>query len=360
MEKEFTFTSSYDNTQQLAVSYIPEKCRNKFSPLLVVTHYWTGDRFTARKLNYYEECEKRGWLLVCPELHGRNSPGQTSLAALEAQHDVIDSIEYMKQTCNVDISRIYLTGRSMGGMLAEIMAAKYPHIFAAVMAGQGISDLSRWVRDIPLPDYKPEIEKECGAFSARNRFEYERRSSIRYAMNFQYVPLLLWHGTNDTHVPPEYSERLYNQIKKYHRFQEPVHWMTGAGHCADNFPASWICDRLQYYQNLCDENMNIRTRFFPRLSFVLDEARDFYWLEIQLRNKSGFAEVSAEIAKDVLQIKTKNVSAVSVDLKKIAQGITFSKYGITADGRVNLIVKNGAGPLISVSANKKRRGSLSF
>ena len=76
---------------------------------------------------------KHGGLLV---VFGRRRVGKTRLLrqwlqahnglysqAIEAQRDVIDAIEYMQLHYRVDRARIYLVGRSMGGMLAEVMAA---------------------------------------------------------------------------------------------------------------------------------------------------------------------------------------------------------------------------------------------
>jgi hypothetical protein len=108
-EKEFTFNSSYDKSIQPSACYIPGDLeKDKKYPLLVVAHYMTGDRFTARRLNYNQECENRKWLLVCPELHGKRQPGKISMAALEAQHDIIDAIEYMKKIIRLTIPEFIL------------------------------------------------------------------------------------------------------------------------------------------------------------------------------------------------------------------------------------------------------------
>jgi dipeptidyl aminopeptidase/acylaminoacyl peptidase len=110
----------------------------------------------------------------------------------------------------------------MGGMLTQIMLAKYPDLFAAGVAGQGISDLTALQT---VASVAKAVSDECGD-PAKNRFEYQRRSSINYASNFAYAPLIMWHGTNDIFVQPEQSETLHNAIKKHNRFQEPVHWLN--------------------------------------------------------------------------------------------------------------------------------------
>ena len=100
-----------------------------------------------------EECDQRGWLLASPELHGKNSDGRYALAAVPSQHDVIDTLDYMVAHYNVDTSRIYLAGGSMGGMTAAVTAEKYPDRFAAVVEWSGPTDLETWYR-IEMPDGK--------------------------------------------------------------------------------------------------------------------------------------------------------------------------------------------------------------
>lgn len=60
-EQEFSFTSSYDGTRQLACAYIPQNYQGAPAPLLVIAHYMNGNRYTARASNYYQECDRRNW-----------------------------------------------------------------------------------------------------------------------------------------------------------------------------------------------------------------------------------------------------------------------------------------------------------
>jgi poly(3-hydroxybutyrate) depolymerase len=357
-ELEFTFQNSFDKTQQKAVAYIPEISKKSDKcPLLVIAHYMGGNRFTAKTGGYYPECDTRGWLLVCPELHGHKTSGETSLCSLEAQHDIIDAINYMKEHYKVDTAKIYLDGRSMGGMMAGMMAAKYPDVFAALMSGEGISDLKLWW-DTTIPSLRTSVEKECGPWSESTRFDYERRSSVSYAPNFRYVPFMLWHGTNDTWVPPEQSELLVSTIRKYNRFQPDVNWLLCAAHCPPNYSPKWICDQFTFYENVCEAGFQTPTRFFPELTIVTDEAKSFYWLDITPLKADAFARVEADLRNDVLKIKTENVKEIAVNLDKVSRLLTFSKYSVTTKETIRLsIVKDGK-TLFETRAGGKISGSL--
>jgi len=357
-EIEFVFNNSYDGSEQLSTAYIPHSCLDTVdNPLLVVAHYMGGNRFTAKRTGYYEEADKRGWLVVCPELHGKRTSGATSCAAMEAQHDIIDSIEYMRSKFDIDESRIYIVGRSMGGQLSQVMAAKYPDLFAAAVSGQGISDLILW-SETSTRRLNGNLTKECGELNDETRFDYLRRSSVTFASNLAYTPLMLWHGTNDTWVPPTQSERIVEEVRKHYRFQEDPHWLMQSAHCPQNYTASWICDKLTHYQNVCENGEGTPTRFFKELNIVTDEAKRYYWLDITPDGEKTFARVKASLRNDTLSIKSKQASKVTIDLAHVSKLVKFSKFEVKSDRAVDIsIVKNGK-TLFKKNVKKKSSGDL--
>ncbi len=356
-EVDINFQSSLDQSQQLALAYVPDACRGKASPLLVVAHPMGGGRQWAKGIGYHEEAERRGWLVVCPELHGHRTGGATSLAAVEAQRDIIDAIDHMQANYTVDRSRVYLAGRSMGGMLAQVTAAKYPDRFACVVAGQAISDLAAWC-SAAAPGMLELIHKECLPFSDGTRFDYERRSPIRYASNFAHVPLILWHGSNDGVVPPAHSETLVEAIRKHYPRQEPVHWLHGAGHNPINFPPRWICDQMEHYVNTCDGVLRERTRFYRELNLVVDEPRTIFWLTIEPAAAESFAEVKAAIRDGALTLQANGARRVAVDLDRLVAGTAFSRLDASSDIPLALALTRGDDVRFSASCGKRFAGEV--
>ncbi|MFA6473107.1 MAG: prolyl oligopeptidase family serine peptidase, partial [Candidatus Latescibacterota bacterium] len=272
-------------------------------------------------------------------------------------HDIIDAINYMKEHYKVDAAKIYIDGRSMGGMMAGMMAAKYPDVFAAAMSGEGVSDLKLW-RETTIPSLRTSVDKECGPWSEAVSFEYARRSSISFAPNFRYVPFMLWHGTSDTWVPPEQSELLVAAIRKYNRFQPDVNWLLCAAHCPANYSPKWICDQFTFYENVCEAGFQTPTRFFPELNIVTDEAKSFYWLGITPLAADAFARVEADLRNDMLKVKTENVKEIVIDLDKVSRLLTFSKFSVTSKETIRLsIVKEGK-VLFETTASGKKSGQL--
>jgi hypothetical protein len=252
----------------------------------------------------------------------------------------MDSLEYMKKNYNVDSSRIYLAGRSMGGMLSAIMAAKYPEVWAAVMAGQGVYDLDLWLKTaIPILVAASEKEVNLKPVSKADIFDLKRRSAVSFAPNFQYVPFMLWHGTNDTWVPPEQSEKLSSAIKKFNKYQPDINWLLCAPHCAANYTPEWICGKLKDYQNVCEVDFNTPFRFFDELLLVTDESKSFFWLDIKVAEENSFAKVDARFEKGVLFIKAENISELIVELKNVSRETPLAGLDVSSDKKLKLIIR---------------------
>lgn len=362
---EISFTSSYDGSEQLAFALVPDSLSaDDPRPLLVLAHHAWGNRHSQPY--YYPEIEKRGWLLVVPELHGERTDGRFCMAAREAQHDLIDALDYMVEHYPVDESRIYLAGRSMGGILSAVTAAKYPGRFAAVVAGQGVYDFRKW-REWSLPlERSPASQSTIaamdstltlelgGPYSPETAFIYQRHSAMTFASNLQYVPLILWHGTLDEIIPPEQSEMLSAAVRQYNRFQpEPV-WLHGAGHLPMNLPASWVLDQLQHYQNKGLSGWP--SRFYPRLQLVTDEAKRILWLHLEPVAGDVFGRVEASVTDGLLSVRAQDLAAVTVQLDQIPDWIRFSRYKIDGDP-VKLSITRGGTQLLTIP-DDSRTGSL--
>ncbi len=88
-----------------------------------------------------------------------------------AELDVLDTIDDVKGRASVDVDRIHLTGLSLGGFAAWKVAAHYPHLFASL-----------------------------SVFAAGGRPELVR--------NLRHIPVRVFHGTADQHVPIAESRRM--------------------------------------------------------------------------------------------------------------------------------------------------------
>jgi dienelactone hydrolase len=230
---DFTFTSSYDSTIQPAVLQVPTSYQpGQPAPLLVAVHGWGDDRWAPLN-DYGEVANNAGWLLVSADLHGERSayprpPSDHPLASRASQQDILDSIQWVRQRYNVDASRIYLTGASMGSQIALVTAAKNPGLFAAVVADRGPTDLARWYVESE-PWRQMLIAQEVGGPPDTGTwFEYQRRSPLSFARNLTHTPLRIYHATGDTTVLPRHSEDLVAAIQAA-RPDAPLSYLTFPG-----------------------------------------------------------------------------------------------------------------------------------
>jgi dienelactone hydrolase len=230
---DFTFTSSYDSTTQPAALQVPTSYQpGQPAPLLVAIHGW-GDNRWAPINDYGEVANNAGWLLVSADLHGERSayprpPSDHPLASRASQQDILDSIQWVRQRYNVDPSRIYLTGTSMGSQIALVTAAKNPGLFAAVVADRGPTDLARWYVESE-PWRQMLIAQELGGPPDTGTwFEYQRRSPLSFARNLTHTPLRIYHATGDTTVLPHHSEDMVAAIQAA-RPDAPLSYLTFPG-----------------------------------------------------------------------------------------------------------------------------------
>ncbi|MBD3239641.1 MAG: prolyl oligopeptidase family serine peptidase [Chitinivibrionales bacterium] len=359
-EIEFTYRNSFNGTQQRAAGYVPAAAGSgEPLPLLVYAHWFGGNRMAARDAGYYEECAARGWLCACPQLHGEKTVDRQAWGSRESQHDLIDVIEYMRRHYRVDSTRIYLAGRSMGGMAAQLMAAKHPDVFAAVVAGQGISDLDAWFAwGTSLQSFveqfgvrKPYVEE--------NAFAYARRSSVHYGPNFRYVPLYLWHGTNDQIVPVGQTEALYDTITRYSRWHPEPFWFVAAPHGGAAMPASWVCDRLSPHYRMSESGHKVAGRFYPELTLVTDEDKEFFWLGLHRADTSDFGRISAALEGDSLIVVASNLDTVTVYTDRLAAGRGVRAFRAEFEGADGVIaLAHAAGVLRQVAVGRRKSGTF--
>jgi poly(3-hydroxybutyrate) depolymerase len=270
----FSFTSSYDGSArsaryQLPIDYDPAVS----APLLVSIAGTKEDRKWEDLYRFAAEANERGWLLLSPNLRNLFDAVGGRTASLANQHDIIDAIEYVKTHFAVDTDRIYLSGFSTGGGVAATLAAKYPHVFAAVVDWAGPTDLGEWERqlsslislDFGCP---PQGPYQCP-------LEWQRRSARSMTENLKHVPVAIVHGQADSAVPFEQSDKFYQKMAEY--YDPTTHnkltvWHEG-GH-VDQLPSFDGLDWMAGFTlNANPTDIMIRA----------DEDKDYYWVSIHQR-----------------------------------------------------------------------------
>jgi hypothetical protein len=353
--KTISFMNAYDGTNQEARVQIPDGYDDTPRPLLVAVHPRSGDMFFG-EVTFGVEANARGWLLVSPQLHGRwpipencldddpgtfcqpedetikMNPGAYAHASLESQYDTLAAIKHMIQNYNVDTTRIYLTGYSMGAQGGLVTVAKSPHIFAAIFDNKGPTDMDAWynqqedfyggsnsiLRATRKECYIVQGSTNTPAFPAshsnnpKNPFCYYRRSGLNYASNLIHTPISITHSINDALVPISHSRNLRDAINDHSPDQLVTIYEENSG--GDGGPPAHhsyvpvpgdVLDFLQQF-TLTDKNPS-------HINIVTDETKTFYWLKINQSGSERFTQVEVTRSGNTVIALISDTGPLSLD-----------------------------------------------
>ena len=334
-----SFTSSYDGAIQEFKAQIPSggfaECATLSpTPLVIYVHGRSSSMEEPFNGEIDVAVRNKGWLLAAPQLHGSwpgpspsppDPPGRYAYASLESQADIIDTIQYMLDHCNLNKNRIYLYGGSMGGQTGLVTVAKYPHIFAALFDNKGPSDMADWyLIDGAGGDFHRDwMERECHIGGVRQDpneypFCYQRRSGISFARNYFHIPVSITHSQADTLVPIRHSFEMRDAINSYNPdYPVSVFVDTVVGpDCDDN--GNYHCyapdpsDVLNFFQQytLNNKPTHIKTR--------LDMSKPFYWLNVSQSGGDHWTAIESQYS-----VGTKTVTTNVTDPNPLTLGFNL-------------------------------------
>jgi len=297
-----TFTNPYDESSQEARVVIPDSYNSDTPvPLVIYVHGRSSDMYEGEN-TLGEATGDKGWLLATPQLHGSwtgdpqpDPPGKYAYASLESQYDIIGAMNYMLDHYNVITNQIYLVGYSMGGQIATVTIAKFPHIFAAIFDNKGPTNMVQWY-DENTSYHQQWMRRECHINEeeqdpTQNPFCYQRRSSVNFASNYIHIPISITHSVSDTPVPIHHSRDFRDAINSYNPDQlASVYEDTVVGptcgepyHCYEPDPMAVLNFLEPFTLNNNPTYINVTT----------DESKSYYWLNIVQTGGDHWSRVEA-------------------------------------------------------------------
>jgi predicted esterase len=145
--------------------YVPKAyAAGKPAPLVIALHGLGANEdsfFDSYQRQPVQLAEKHGFLMAAPlgfrvdGFYGSRMMGGADVAAQRrgeySEKDVLEVLRLMKANYNVDESRIYLMGHSMGAIGTWALGAKYPQTWAALVAfaGTGSPASAELMKSIP-------------------------------------------------------------------------------------------------------------------------------------------------------------------------------------------------------------------
>jgi pimeloyl-ACP methyl ester carboxylesterase len=137
-------------------------------PLIVYLHGFANsyDEAFYEPAGLVDEADRQGYLLAAPLERG------DYFYRDQGDMDVLEVIQDVERHYNVDRSRIYLIGHSMGGYGTNNVSTHHPDLFAAVAPAEGTDsiELAANLRNVPWFETSAEEDLDAGAQDAKKMY----------------------------------------------------------------------------------------------------------------------------------------------------------------------------------------------
>lgn len=193
-------------------------------PILILNHglihpsvYFSG-RGSKREQDLFA---RKGYVTIHPDYRGLADSSPNSykhhdfyVGYSEDVAALVDAIKILKSPL-LDASRIGMWGHSMGGGIAARVMVLRPEVRAFVL----FAPISADAEDNFYELSKKEVEWLHKTYGDEGSEVYRKISPLEYFSDVS-APVQLHHGTSDTDVPIEFSEKMYEALKSFDKKAE--------------------------------------------------------------------------------------------------------------------------------------------
>jgi dipeptidyl aminopeptidase/acylaminoacyl peptidase len=246
VDKRYAFEQFTYESEGLTVgAYLYRPRKQSAGPLPVIVYnrgsYTRPSGFAGEMLVMANRYGQAGFIVVAPHYRGSNGwQGRDEMGGADLA-DLMNVAPQLARIEGADVSRVYLSGESRGGMMVyQALRDRFPAKAAAVWGA--FTDLGAVIVSGPQAKFAPLIFPNL----EQNRDAIiERRSAIRWADRI-HVPVLIMHGTADQDMPVEHSQRMAAELTRLgstHRlllFEGQRHRIGGRGADRDAAAIEWF------------------------------------------------------------------------------------------------------------------------
>ena len=307
------YTSFIDGSLQPYGLYVPNPCDAGVSRPVAFYGHGYGGRASSGFSPYAKSfVDSNGWLLV--NLEGRGN----SFYDGAGQTDFFEVLSDLSSRFNVDRTRLYFEGLSMGATGAYRLAARHADLFAAAAGCDGWTDY----RLFSAHYYGPDSDR-WEVHPARV-IACEAASALYCAENLRHTPLYVSTDLADASVWPENGLKLAQKLSNL-GIQHTSETGPG-GHCA-------LYSLENYYPFFAslppkdDAPAEVRVR-----TNQLKYGRAFWARILRFQRWGAFGELQATASEGRVDVTVENVERYSMD---------FSEAPVGASGTVE-VYTNGS------------------
>ncbi|NQZ23207.1 MAG: S9 family peptidase [Colwellia sp.] len=192
---------------------LPNNVKNP--PVVLYPHGGPFSRDSQYFDSYVQMFANQGYAVLQVNFRGSTGFGSKYKTAgyhqwgKKMQTDLIDAMDWLKETKQADTSNACIVGGSYGGYAALAAGFQTPDRFKCIISLAGVANMTTTIADWKRWGNKAYVENAV----TDNEYELERLSPVNHAEAFK-APVLLIHGKVDSVVSYRDSEAMYDALKR--------------------------------------------------------------------------------------------------------------------------------------------------
>lgn len=209
-------------------------------PLIVLPHGGPAAHDTAEFDWWSQALAEQGYAVLQPNYRGSNIDVRFMEAGFgqwgrKMQTDLSDGVSYLAKQGIIDPAKVCIVGASYGGYAALAGVALQPTVYRCAVSVAGISDLARMLNWYTRGGLEPgrtiRYWDRFFGVSGSSDPVLDTLSPVRH-VDAVTAPVLLIHGRDDTVVPYEQSQIMYDALRAHHKDVQLVtlvkedHWLS--------------------------------------------------------------------------------------------------------------------------------------
>ncbi len=219
---------------------LPKGKRANGLPLIVLPHGGPAVRDTANFDWWSQALADQGYAVLRPNFRGSSVTEKLLQAGYgewgrKMQTDLSDGVRFLVKQGTVDPARVSIVGASYGGYAALAGVTLEPGVYRCAVSVAGIGDLGGmldWDQERHSQTTMRYWKRFMGVTGSRD--EKLRELSPVRRVDAVSVPVMLIHGRDDTVVPFEQSQQMYDALRHANKTAELVelkhedHWLSNS------------------------------------------------------------------------------------------------------------------------------------
>ncbi len=199
---------------------LPRGKEAKHLPLIVLPHGGPADRDTAEFDWWPQALADQGYAVLQPNFRGSTVTSKLLEAGYgqwgrKMQTDLSDGVRFLAENETVDPARVCIVGASYGGYAALAGVALDPGVYRCAVSVAGIGDLQEMLAWEQSRHSDQTVVRYWDRFMGVTGMHDPKLGDISPEKHIDAIkaPVLLIHGRDDTVVPFEQSQRMYDALK---------------------------------------------------------------------------------------------------------------------------------------------------